>query len=427
MQHEAYLPRLIDPLVEKHLAAFGAVELTGTMWCGKTWTSLQHARSSIRLDVAANRELASLSPETILLGEHPRLIDEWQEVPEIWDVVRHAIDDAAGERGLYLLTGSSRPAKSEVRHSGSGRISRLRMWPMTLYEAGFSTGEVSLADLFEGRFQPKPVDTDVTSLADQIIRGGWPDAVHLSPEAAELVPAQYVDTLLSAQDAAAPEAEPELRKFLQSLARNVGSSVKVDTLVSDMGYEVEGAITETGRKRIRNLLGFFTGKYVVDALNGWDAPIKSPQRLRTKPRYNFADPSLPAALLGINQKALMGNMQLFGQLFEQMCFRDLNVYASALPGTSPASIYYYRDADGLEIDAVIELRDGRWGAIEIKLNGTKAPQAEENLLRLKKKVLANPAARNREPSFLMALVGISGYTYQTKNGVYVVPLTSLKA
>lgn len=427
MQNDAYIPRLIDELVEKHLAAFGGVEITGTMWCGKTWTSLQHASSSIRLDVAASRELAELSPETVLVGEHPRLIDEWQEVPEMWDVVRHAIDDAAGKRGLYLLAGSSKPAKDKVRHTGSGRISRLRMRPMTLAESGVSTGVVSLRDLFDGRFKTVSTETSLSVLAEQIVRGGWPDAVSLGAESAELIPAQYLDTLLSSQDGRAPETERDQRRFLQSLARNMGSSVKIDTLVSDMGYEVDGAINETGRKRVRGLLEYFSGRYVIDAVSGWEAPIRSPQRLRTKPRYNFADPSLPASILGVAPEALMENMQLFGQLFEQMCLRDLSVYASVLPVSGNNPLFYYRDADGLEVDAIVELRDGRWGAIEIKLSAAKAAQAEDSLLRLKRKVLSNPAARNRGPSFMMVLTGLSDYAYKTDNDVYVVPITALTA
>lgn len=247
----------------------------------------------------------------------------------------------------------------------------------------------------------------------------------LEPEAAELIPSQYVDTLLSSQDTHAPESEYEQRAFLQSMARNMGSSVKIDTLVSDMGYEVDGAVSETGRRRIRKLISFFSNKFVIEGVTGWDAPIRSPQRLRTKPRYNFADPSLPAALLGVNQGMLMGNMQLFGQLFEQLCLRDLNVYASILPAAGHKPLFYYRDADGLEVDAIIELRDGRWGAVEIKLSGSKVSQAEESLMRLKKKIVSNPAARNKEPSFMMVLVGLSDYAYRTKNGVYVVPLTAL--
>lgn len=421
----AYIPRLIDPVIARHLKAFGAVEVAGTMWSGKTWTSLEHAASSTNLDAPSERELAQLSPEAVLAGAKPRLIDEWQEVPSIWDVVRHSVDDAAGERGLYLLTGSSRPAHDETHHSGSGRISRLRMWPMTLLEMGQSTGQVSLSNLFDEGFAPFETKTDLHDLAEYIVRGGWPDAVHLEKDVAELIPIQYVDTLLASQDRAAPESPSDLRRFLASLARNLGSSVKIDTLVSDMGYEVEGNVTETGRRKVRALLQYFIDRFVVDALEGWDAPIKSPRRLRTKPRYGFADPSLPAALLGMNDASLMKNMQVFGQLFEQLCMRDLQVYASVMQGAGNDALRFYRDADGLEVDAILELRDGRWAGIEIKLGWNKVVQAEENLLRLKKKIAANPAARNPEPSFLMVLVGVSNHAYTTENGVHVVPITTL--
>ena len=426
LDNRAYIPRLIDSTIEKHLKAFGAIEISGTMWCGKTWTSLYHSSSSIRLDVDSDRVLATLAPEAVLEGAKPRVIDEWQEVPQIWDVVRHAVDDAAGEKGLFILTGSSRPARQKTHHSGSGRISRLRMWPMSLAEVGASNKTVSLKGLFEGEFYSGKVSNSLEDLTKYVICGGWPDAVQLEQEEAHLIPYQYLDTLISARDEASPENENDLRNFLTSLARNIGSSVKINTLVSDMNYEVEGRITETGRKRIRELLDYFAGRYLVDSQTGWNAPIRSPQRLRTKPRYNFADPSLPAALLGVNESALLSNTQLFGQLFEQLCLRDLNVYASALP-LYASPLRYYRDDDGLEVDAIIELRDGRWGAIEIKLGWNKVDLAESNLLRLKSKIAANPAARNPEPSFMMVLVGVSEHCYQTKNGVYVVPITELTA
>lgn len=421
----AYIPRLLDEIVETHLKAFGAVEIAGTMWSGKTWTSLEHGRSSANFDDNATRELAELSPAAVLAGEAPRVVDEWQLVPGIWDAVRREVDAAAGRRGLFILTGSSRPTREEARHSGSGRISRLRMWPMSLAESGDSLASVSLSGLFEGAFAPVQAKPDALRLATLICRGGWPDALHLEEGLADLVSAQYIDTLVSSEDPKAPEPEGDLRRFLQALARNIGSAPKIDTLVADMGYLTDGRVTETGRRRVRGLLSYFTGRFVVDELSGWDAPIKSPQRLRTKSRYDFADPSIPAALLGLDAEGLLGNMQVFGQLFEQMCLRDLRVYTSVMRKAKPDSLRYYRDADGLEVDAVIELRDGRWSGIEIKLGANKVEAATKSLLRLRDKVAANPAARNPEPAFLMVLVGVGEYAYQTPEGVYVVPLTCL--
>lgn len=424
---ETYIPRLLDHVVETNLRAFGAVEIAGTMWSGKTWTSLRHAKSSANLDDGATRSLAELAPTTVLVGETPRVIDEWQLVPSIWDAVRRKVDAAAGQRGLYILTGSSRPMRKDTHHSGSGRISRLRMWPMSLAESGDSNAHVSLSGLFDGAFSPVQADTDPKRLASLICRGGWPGALDLDDDLASLVATQYIDALIASEDERAPEPPSDLRRFLLSLARNIGSAPKIDTLVADMGYLTEGKVAETGRRRVRALIEYFSSRFVIDGLGGWDAPIKSPQRLRTKPRYDFADPSIPAALLGLDADALMGNTQVFGQLFEQMCLRDLQVYTSVMSKAKPDSLRYYRDADGLEADAIIELRDGRWAGVEIKLGTNKAVVAEASLLRLAAKIAANPAARNPKPAFLMVLVGVGEYAYQTPNGVYVVPLTCLGA
>lgn len=421
----SYIPRILDTTVQTHLKAFGAVEIAGTMWSGKTRTSLEHGSSECNLDDPETRALAEMAPDSILSGETPRVIDEWQIVPPLWDAVRRRVDAAPHERGLYILTGSSRPAKSSTMHTGSGRISRLRMWPMSLQESGASSAKVSLSALFEGEFQPASNETSPARLAELVCCGGWPAALSLDRDLAGLVATQYIDALVASQDAAAPEPESDLRRFLQSLARNMGSAPKVDTLTADMGYLTDGKVTETGRRRTRDLLAYFTSRFVVDELRGWEAPIKSPQRLRSRPRYDFADPSIPAALLGVDERSLLGNFQLFGQLFEQMCLRDLRVYTSALSKAKPDSLHYYRDADGLEVDAIIELRDGRWGAIEIKLGANKAEDAERSLLRLQRKIAGNPAARNPNPSFLLALVGVGQFAYKMPSGVLVVPLTCL--
>lgn len=427
IDEKAYRPRVIDGVLEKHLLAFGAVEVAGTMWSGKTWTSKAHASSCAALDTPSSKEIAAMAPEVVLTGEAPRVIDEWQEAPSIWDAVRRSIDENAGKRGLYILTGSSRPAKNSTSHTGSGRISRLRMWPMTLSESGHSSGAVSLAGLFEGKFEPGPTKTSLSQLSELVCRGGWPGSIDLPSDLAELVPGQYIEALVSSEDDKVPERERDRTRFLKSLARNIGSAVTIDTLAKDMDYLTDGKVTETGRRRIRGLIEYFSGRYVVDPLSGWEAPIKSPQRLRIKPRYDFADPSLPAALLGVSPSALLCNTQLFGQLFEQLCLRDLHVYASALPKAPLEPLRYYRDSDGLEVDAIVELRDGRWAAIEIKLGDSKVRDGVGNLTRLRDKVAANPAAKNPDPSFMMVLVGSASYRYQTPEGVYVVPISDLRA
>lgn len=423
-----YIPRLIDDTVNLHLRAFGAVEITGTMWSGKTWTARAHGASRVSLDDRQARQLAEIDVSSVLKGAAPRVIDEWQEVPTVWDAVRNQVDAAGGERGLFILTGSSRPARGETHHTGSGRIARLMMWPMSLAESGHSTGRVSLSALFAGEFEGGPVSTDLELLAELVCRGGWPGALSLDPAAAELVPAQYLDALLAKDDERAPGTEREMRTFLRSLARNIGSAATLETLARDMGLDANGDVSDAATRRVRAFLDYFLDRYVVCDLHGWDAPVKSPRRLRTKPKHGFADPSLPAALLGTGPDALMSNLQLFGQLFEELCLRDLRVYASALKGAQPGNpLRYYRDADGLEVDAIIELRDGRWGAVEVKLGANKVADAERNLLRLRDKIASNPAARNPEPSFLLVLIGKTDFMYRMPSGVVVAPITELGA
>ena len=423
MRKPEYIPRIVDIQLDEYLTIFGAVEVSGTMWSGKTWTSEEHAASEVSFVDRQSRELAQIDPRAVLDGAKPRVIDEWQEVPEIWDVVRQSVDDSGNTCGQYLLTGSSSPARDKTRHSGAGRIGRLRMWPMTLYETKVSDGSVSLKSLFDGRFDAGAVETDLTSLAETICRGGWPAAYNAGVRASRLIARNYIDSFVEASEGKAPVSPAELRALLGSLARNVGSAVTRETLAKDTFQTEEPSKGQLDA--MTSGIEYLKRHYVVSPTNGWDAPIKSPSRLRTKPKYLFADSSLPASLLGMTPERLMGNLQVFGQLFEELCMRDLNVYARSIPEAGRDPVRYYRDSDGLEVDAVIELDDGRWGALEIKLGANKVEKAESNLLRLAKKVAANPAARNPEPSFLAVLVGKTDFKYRTENGVFVFPVTCL--
>lgn len=424
----AYRQRILDSIVQKHLHAFGAVEIAGTMWSGKTWTALAHARSNVAFDDSQSRNLALIDPDIVLQGDNPRLIDEWQEVPEIWDRVRRYVDRPDASRGMFILTGSSRPNKAKTHHTGAGRISRLKMWPMSLAESGDSDSSISLRGLFEGSFSGGEAHVDLRNLAHLCCRGGWPASLNLEDEDSLLIPGQYVDTLTSSDDKDAPEDARELMRFLTSTARNIGGAAVIDTFTRDLGYlSPKGEPTDSGRERVKAMRNYFLNRFVLCELFGWDAPIKSPQRLRTKPKLCFADPSLAATLLGVQPDALLRNAQLFGQLFEELCLRDLRVYASALPEAQSDALRYYRDADGLEVDAIIELKDGRWGAFEIKLGHNKVDAGAHALLRLRNKIRANPAARNPEPSFLAVLVGKTDYAYRTQEGVFVVPITKLGA
>lgn len=411
------------------MKAFGAVEVAGPKYCGKTWSSMAHAQSIVHLDDEGARRMAELDVSLALEGERPHVIDEWQDVPPVWDAVRRSVDSSAGQRGLYLLTGSSTVDKTRVSHSGAGRIARVPMRTMSLFESGESTGSVSLRGLFEGEFSGGSVATDVRDLARLVCRGGWPNALHLDEGVAGDISAQYLDALFSVSAEKAGLNGAIARRLAVSLARNVGTTMTYRTMYADVneGDVPNGVDPSFFRSELEPYIAFFSNQYFIEGQHGWDAPIKSKSRIRSKPKRTFVDPSLPASLLGMSPARLLRETQVFGALFEELCLRDIRVYCEAL-GTIPSpSVCYYGDADGLEVDIVVELPDGRWGAFEVKLSEEKVLQAEKSLLRLKDKVARNSAARNAEPSFLAVLVGKASYAWKMPSGVYVVPITELGA
>jgi len=428
LRNDKYRDRLLDGNLKKHLRAFGAVEIVGSMWCGKTWMAEAHGESKVNLSNSGVRTLIEADHSLAFAGERPHIIDEWQEVPALWDEVRLAVDAAAGERGLFILTGSSTPNKEETTHSGTGRISRIRLRPMSLYETGNSDGTVSLSGLFNGEFKTARVQTDLRRIAELICTGGWPGAIDLNTDAAELIPNQYLDTLISSIGDKNGANEYKLRRLLISLARNMGQAATYHTIASDI---VEGDIDSkseiASRYTIEKLINIFKDRFIIEDMCGWDAPIRSKSRVRVAPKRCFVDPSLPAALLGAGKDRLLEDGQLFGRLFEELCLRELRIYASCMDYALPDAVKYYRDADNLEVDAIIELRDGRWAAIEIKLGENKVAEGIQSLLRLKNKVASNPLARCPEPAFMAVLVGNAEFCRKTPEGVYVFPCTSLTA
>ena len=425
LKPQGYLPRIHDGILSRLLDAFAAVEVAGTMWCGKTWTSLAFGESVTRVGREAVRLAAEADATTALLGAAPHVIDEWQDVPTIWDAVREAVDERPGERGLFILTGSSSPTKDRVAHSGAGRIARMRMRTMSLQETGESSAAVSLAGLFAGRFQPTLVQQRLEPLARIVCRGGWPALVGASAEEAALYLDAYFDALFDTSIPRRGLDGAEARAVARALARNLGGAAKLETLAAD-AFPGSGATDKTGK--ISAHIAALLALYVIEPLGGWDAPVRAKSRVRTKPKRLFADPSLAASLLQVSPERLLEDGQLFGLLFEALCLHDLAVYAQALPGAPPEPLHYYRDSDGLEVDAVIELRDGRWAAFEVKLGENKVPEAIAALNRLRAKVAANPAARNPRPAFAAVLVG-AGETarHDAENDVYIIPLTALGA
>jgi len=427
LKPEGYRQRLLDETVERRMRGFGAVEVAGTKFCGKTWTSLAHGNSVVHIDDDAVREMVSAQPSLALEGELPHVIDEWQDVPRVWDAVRRRVDETGNCRGQYILTGSSTVDKTKVGHSGAGRIAKVHMRPMSLCESGASDGSVSLRGLFEGKFTPHQVQTDQRILAKHICMGGWPAALTQDEDVAGDLPAQYLDALFSVSAPKRGLDAYETRRVAMSLARNLGKTLTYRALYADVYAQEPAADMDDSilRQRLLPYLTFFMDQYFIEEQAGWDAPVKARSRVRLKPKRTFVDPSLPASLLAMTAKRLLLERQVFGNLFEELALREVRIYSSAMGYTPDPEVRYYADADGLEVDIVVELPDGRWGAFEVKLSDAKVPKAVRSLLRLRNKVRSNPAAQNRDPEFLAVLVGVTDFCRQTPEGVYVVPLTCL--
>ena len=421
---KTYCPRLVDERLRRLLSTFGAVEIRGTKWCGKSWAALAFGESVVHLDDPNVRALVEADPSLALQGARPHVVDEWQEVPSTWDAARRAVD-AAGERGLFILTGSSTPAKDSVTHSGAGRIARVDMSTMTLWERGLSTGAVSLSGLFEGKFEPSAYDTSLAPLADAICCGGWPALVGADAQTAAEVVDQYLDAMFEISVPKKGGTPDMARRITSSLARNVATAATLQTIAQDaaLGDEAGAPATST----VTAYLNMLEDMYVIESLRGWDAPVRAKSRLRTKPKRYFADPSIPAAALGMGPGRLLSDGQTFGLLFESLCVHDLRAYAACLPGAHPGSLRYYGDSDGLEVDVIIELRDGRWAALEVKLGEAKVPDGIRNIERLRKKVASNPAARNPEPEFSAVVTATSPFCrHDAEHDVYVFPITALR-
>ncbi len=407
------------------LNAFGAVEIRGPKWCGKSWTALAFGESVAHLDDPNVKGLVEADASLALQGEHPHVIDEWQEVPSTWDATRRAVDAEGGEKGLFLLTGSSTPAKDAVTHSGAGRIARVDMSTMTLWERGLSTGSVSLSGLFDGKFEPSACSASLPELADAICCGGWPALLGADYTVCAEVVEQYLDALFDVSIPKKGGSSTTARRVVASLARNVATSATIKTIAEDAAVGDEEA--QPALTTVNSYLEMLANMYVIGGLPGWDAPVRSKSRLRTKPKRYFADPSIPASVLGMSPTRLLADGQTFGLLFESLCVHDLRAYVSCLSGSYSGSLSYYGDSDGLEVDVIIELRDGRWAALEIKLGEAKVPDGISNIKRLRRKVASNPTARNPQPEFCAVVTATSPFCrYDAENDVYVFPITALR-
>ena len=373
----AYRSRLIDDRIARKLRSSGAVLIRGARQVGKTTTALQHARSHVRLDSPASRELAQLEPGVVLAGPIPRLIDEWQVVPAIWNSVRHEIDERQA-KGQFLLTGSAVPSDDLTRHSGAGRIARVTLRPMSLAESGDSLAKVRFASLWEGWDAGALGGPTVSDYASLIVRGGWPGLIDVSAADAADALVDYVDNLASVdlRSLAAPPDPLRMSALIKSLARNTATEASLVKLADDSQIADRAPSGQTVRKYLDQLAQI----YVLDELAAWPVHLRSSITRRVKPKWFFVCPSLSAAALRATPTALLDDLETLGLLFESLAIRDLRAYAD----TIDAQVYHYRDSEGLEIDAIVEAPDGRWAGFEVKLGGQSAiDQAVANLSRLR--------------------------------------------
>jgi predicted AAA+ superfamily ATPase len=417
-----YIKRISDEKLKLLLGAKGAVLIEGPKWCGKTRSAEEIAKSVLYMQdpdtSKANILTAKTKPSLLLEGETPRLLDEWQVTPELWNAVRFAVDKRRAN-GQFILTGSVIPARTEDMHTGTGRIARMKMRTMSLFETQDSTGEISLGALFDGKTNMEgKSNLSVEQLAFIINRGGWPAVARERNEKTALAVANdYLEAIANEDISRADgvEKNPDrVKSLLRSLSRNISSEAKTTTILNDLIDNDEALSQVTVDLYISALKKIF----VIEDLLAWSVSLRSKSAIRTTAKRHFTDPSIAAAALRATPKRLLSDFKTFGFLFESLCIRDLRVYADSIDG----SVYHYRDKSGLEIDAVIQLADGRWGAAEIKMGAGEIEDASENLLKLKKKV---DTGRVNEPSFLMVLTG-TDYAFQMRNGVWVVPLGCLK-
>jgi predicted AAA+ superfamily ATPase len=431
---EGYKHRIADALLDRKLKGNGAVVVEGPKWCGKTTTAEQLAKSVIYMDdpdkITEHITMANIRPRDLLIGDNPRLLDEWQIAPQLWDTIRFEVDHRKGQ-GHFILTGSSVPIQEDddedipenqkIRHSGTGRFGWLRMRPMALYESGESNGTVSLRELFSA---PEMIyaKSELTreDIAYLICRGGWPEALEMDKEIALDKAFDYVDAIAERDMSRVDKTNrsPErVRRLMRSYARNQASQATFETMAEDMrANEPKALDTDTIASYITALHKLF----VVEESEAWNPNLRSKRAIRTSNTRYFTDPSIASASLGIGPNDLLNDFNTFGLLFEALAVRDLRTYADALMG----KVAHYRDVTNLECDAIVHLRDGNYGLVEIKIGGDNLiKEGAESLKKLRDKI---DTTKMKKPSFLMVLIGIGELAYRRDDGVYVVPLGCLK-
>ena len=419
-----YRQRIVDSLLDRKLRSKGAVLIEGPKWCGKTTTAKQLSNSVIRLDEPEIKNdyllMAELEPKRILDGKTPRLIDEWQVAPTLWDAIRHRVDDVKGY-GQFILTGSSVPADmSKVIHSGTGRFAWIRMRPMTLFESGDSTGEVSLKDLFESNLISGASEMDIGKLSFLTCRGGWPETVDMDKDVALEPATDYVEGVMR-RDINLVDGIPKdyqrVKALMRSYARNQGEQISFSKISADISVNETSTVSDD---TISTYVSALKKLFVVEDLPAWNPNLRSKAAMRTSDTRYFVDPSIAVASLGIGPGDLIRDTDTFGFFFETLVIRDLRVYAQSIDG----EVYRYHDNRDNECDAVIHLRNGRYALIEIKLGGEKL--ISEGVTSLNSVLRNIDVEKMGEPSFMAIIVGIGRYAYRREDGIYIVPIGCLR-
>ncbi len=427
-----YFKRIADTVLKERLEAFGAVLIEGPKWTGKTTTALQQARSVLKLQDPGKREenltTAETMPSLLLKGSQPRLIDEWQDAPKLWDAVRIAVDDSGGIPGQYILTGSNTVDKNKIYHTGTGRISRMKMYPMSLWESRDSSGEISIKELFNNPDYDIDGITSRLTIPDLIrvaCRGGWPVALHLSDKASMLVARDYVDSVCETDMSSIDHKQrnPKIsRQILRSYARNISTIAKKTNILADTTASGDIALS---LDTFDDYINAMENLFVIQDIDAWCPAIRSKTAIRSMPKRGFSDPSIAVAALGANAEALQTQLKTFGFIFEQMCARDLRAYT---PGFG-SHLSYYRDRYGLEADLVLHLDDGRYALIECKLGSREIEEGAGHLLEIKRLIQEHNKTESqvplREPDLMLVLTG-GQMAYTRPDGVKIIPFACLK-
>ena len=421
---EQYKKRIIDQTIETYLKISGAICIEGPKWCGKTWTSAFHSKSEFLVgdpyNAFSNRQLAELNPSLVLQGETPRLIDEWQEVPSLWDATRAEVD-SRNKKGQIILTGSSTPKTKGILHSGAGRITRLRMNTMSLFESGDSTGAISLQDLCNGNLQDQMVEeASLSQLAYLIVRGGWPANIGSDILAAHLMPKSYMTSVISTDlnklDDGVEYSAHKAELLLRSLARNECTCASDLSLLNDIGETENESL---GRNTVTKYLESLNRLFLFNNQKPFSPSFRSSLRVKQMEKRHFSDPAMACALLNLTSTKLLQDLNTFGFLFESLVERDLDIYSQSFGG----KLFHYQDYKNNEMDAVIELEDGEWCAFEIKLGAKRIEEGAKNLIKVSSEIAKSGG---KPPKIQCVICGLSNAAYRRADGVYVVPITALK-